>query len=153
MNGAAIHASCVAWDGRGLLILGRAGAGKSALALELVALGAALVADDQVILRREGRALVAAPAPALAGLIEARGVGLLRLPHRPLATVALALDLDAEEPERLPPRRSRLLLEAAVPLMLRPAALSPAAALAALRWWPPLDPEAPVDAPHTDHRP
>ena len=34
-------------DGRGLLILGPSGAGKSALALQLIALGARLVADDR----------------------------------------------------------------------------------------------------------
>ncbi|PIY73077.1 MAG: serine kinase, partial [Rhodobacterales bacterium CG_4_10_14_0_8_um_filter_70_9] len=83
--GGAIHASCVAWavagKARGLLILGASGAGKSALALELIALGAALVADDQVALRRVGEAVVAAPPPPLAGLIEARGLGLLRMPH------------------------------------------------------------------------
>jgi HPr kinase/phosphorylase len=147
VDGTLIHASCVAVDSRGLLILGAPGAGKSRLALELMALGAALVADDQVALRRDGGALLAGPHPALAGLIEARGIGLLRTPHLASATVAFALDLDEVEPERLPPRRARLLLGAAVPLMLRPHRLCAAATLAALRWGPPVDPDAGAGRP------
>lgn len=44
-----LHASAVALGPRGLLILGAAGAGKTTLALALVALGAELVADDRVL--------------------------------------------------------------------------------------------------------
>jgi len=43
-----IHASCVAVDGKGLLITGASGSGKSALALQLMAFGAHLIADDRV---------------------------------------------------------------------------------------------------------
>jgi len=146
--GGAIHASCVAWEAagkaRGLLILGASGAGTSALALELLALGAALVADDQVALRRVGEAVVAAPPPPLAGLIEARGLGLLRMPHLASAPVALALDLDRAASERLPPRRTMLLLGAAVPVILRPEPLRAAAILAVLRHGALLDPDDPL---------
>ncbi len=45
-----VHASCVAFGGAGVLILGPSGSGKSALALALMGLGAALVADDRVLL-------------------------------------------------------------------------------------------------------
>lgn len=55
-----LHASCVALDGRGLLILGPSGSGKSALALELMALGADLVADDRTEIEGQGPDLVAA---------------------------------------------------------------------------------------------
>ena len=83
-----LHASCVAIDGRGLLILGPSGAGKSALALQMMALGADLVSDDQTLVwAQDGRLLARAP-NALSGLIEARFVGLQR------------------ETERLPPERT-----------------------------------------------
>jgi HPr kinase/phosphorylase len=135
-----IHASCVAAAGRGLLILGRPGAGKSTMALGLVALGAALVADDRVSLRREGDGVLASAPPRLRGLIEARGVGVLRLPHAAEAPLALALDLDATETARIPPRRSMGLLGVSIPLLLGcPAS---AALIAALRHGPPVDPEA-----------
>jgi HPr kinase/phosphorylase len=99
-----VHGSAVAWAGRGLLILGASGAGKSGLALQLIARGAALVADDRVVLRRRGGALVAGAPAALAGLIEARGIGLLRLPAAPEATLALVVDLDRRPAARMPQR-------------------------------------------------
>ena len=112
-----VHASCVALEGRGLLILGASGQGKSALALELMAMGAALVADDRVILRREGEALIVTVPEAIAGRIEARFVGLLNAtPAGPVA-LALAVDLDRTEAERLPPRRSVNLLGISLPLV------------------------------------
>lgn len=114
-----LHASCVALGAdRGLLILGPSGAGKSGLALQLMALGAALVADDRVEVTPDaGRLLARAPAP-LSGLIEARGVGLLR-PARVLAQaqLVLAVDLGHEETDRLPPRRHLPLAGLSLPVV------------------------------------
>ncbi|MGR3323310.1 MAG: HPr kinase/phosphorylase [Pseudooceanicola sp.] len=112
-----LHASCVAWDGRGLLILGASGRGKSALALELMARGARLVADDQVVLAREGAAVVASSPPAIAGRIEARFVGILAAEALDRAELALVVDLDLIEDQRLPPQRSRKLLGLPLPLL------------------------------------
>ncbi|MFN3613143.1 MAG: HPr kinase/phosphorylase [Rubrimonas sp.] len=139
-----VHASCVADGDRGLLICGRPGAGKSRLALELIALGARLVADDQTALTVENGALHAAPAPRLAGLVEARGIGILRMPHAHRTIVTLLIDLDEAGTQRVPPVRVRRLMNVAVPLILRPESLSAAAVLAALRHGPPLDPDAPL---------
>ena len=61
-----VHGSAVTFAGRGVLILGRSGSGKSALALALRAAGGALVADDRVEIVRRGRALVMRPPPAIA---------------------------------------------------------------------------------------
>lgn len=114
-----LHASCVAAGGRAVLILGRSGAGKSALALQLIALGARLVADDRTILEARPGALVAsAPAP-IRGLVEARFVGLLHADPLAEAPVGLAVDLDIAETDRLPPRREARFLERAVPLLRR----------------------------------
>ncbi|SET65766.1 HPr kinase/phosphorylase [Oceanicella actignis] len=134
----AIHASCVAMDTpagpAAALITGRAGAGKSRLALELISRGAALVADDRVTLTREGDALFAAAPAPIRGLIEARGVGLLRLPALDRARVVLAVDLDRAESERLPPARESLLNGVRIPLVLcgddadKAAAMAPALA-------------------------
>ena len=97
-----LHGSVVAFAGRGLLILGAAGAGKSALALRLLQRGAALVADDRVDLARRGRALIAKAPPALSGLLEVRGLGILRFPSVPESVVVLAVDLDAPAAARMP---------------------------------------------------
>jgi HPr kinase/phosphorylase len=105
-----LHATAVAVDGRGCLITGASASGKSTLALEMIALGAQLVADDRVdVRRRVGTLMLSAPA-TIAGLIEARGIGILRLPARDEAPLAVIVDLDEAERERLPeaPRRDLL---------------------------------------------
>lgn len=97
-----VHATCVACDGRAVLIRGASGRGKSGLALELLAMGAGLVADDRTRLwRQEGRVMAEAPA-TIRGLIEARGVGILRLPDLGPQPLCLIVDLDREVAERLP---------------------------------------------------
>lgn len=124
MTGAAegpvvLHASAVAWDGRAALILGPSGAGKSALALHLMAYGATLVADDRVEVSRRGEGLVAACPPAIRGLVEARGVGLLAADCLPEAEIVLAVDLSLTETERLPPLRQMTVLGIVLPLVHR----------------------------------
>ena len=71
-----IHGTCVARYGGGVLLLGESGAGKSDLALRLLDHGFILVADDQVEI--DGHR--ASAPPALAGLLEVRGLGIVRLP-------------------------------------------------------------------------
>ncbi|MFV0491980.1 MAG: HPr kinase/phosphorylase [Pseudorhodobacter sp.] len=102
-----LHASCVAVAGRGALILGPSGSGKSSLALEMMAHGAALVADDRVMITREAGRLIASCPPAISGLIEARGVGLLHADPAPPVELVLAVDLAQQETQRLPMARGR----------------------------------------------
>lgn len=113
-----LHASAVALNGRAALMTGPSGSGKSALALQLLALGARLVSDDRVVLRRSpGGGLVASAPEAIRGLIEARGVGLLETDAADEAPVALAIDLGTLETDRLPPFRTVRLLGVEVPLL------------------------------------
>jgi len=104
-----MHASCVAFAGRGVLILGPSGSGKSGLALSLIALGAGLIADDAVLIAPEGGRLRATRPPGLPHLIEARGIGLLRARGPRSARVVLAVDMGRAATARLPPRRSMTL--------------------------------------------
>jgi HPr kinase/phosphorylase len=103
-----VHASAVLIGTRAVLIRGPSGSGKSRLALELIGAErsgflpfARLVGDDRVHLQAAGGRLLVRPAEALAGLIEVRGVGILRLPHEPSAVVGRVIDLAAAA-ERLP---------------------------------------------------
>jgi len=115
-----VHATTVARQGRAVLIRGASGSGKSALGLELMALGAGLVADDRTELSRDGGRVVARCPPAIRGLIEARGVGILRAGAVESAVVELIADLDAIETERLPTWQGEELLGVTVPCLRRP---------------------------------
>jgi HPr kinase/phosphorylase len=104
-----VHACAVLVGARALLIRGPSGSGKSQLALKLIAAAqsgllpfARLVADDRIRLEPcHGRLLVRAPA-TLAGLIEARGLGIRQLPHESVAVVGGVVELAAAGAERLP---------------------------------------------------
>lgn len=104
-----IHASAVRFGGTGVLIRGASGAGKSRLAQMLLLRGglfgheARLVADDRVLLEElDGRLIARAP-EAIAGLIEVRGLGIVRFPHLSDAALDLVIDLvPASDLPRLP---------------------------------------------------
>ncbi|WP_335946679.1 HPr kinase/phosphatase C-terminal domain-containing protein [Salipiger bermudensis] len=112
-----LHATAVAVAGRGLLIRGASGSGKSGLALEMMARGALLVADDRVIVSlHDGAPWLAPPAP-LSGMIEARGIGLLNAATSGPVRLAAVLDLDKVETARLPQRRETMLQGQRIPLL------------------------------------
>lgn len=113
-----LHATCVAVDGRGVLITGPSGSGKSSLALALMAHGARLVADDRVTLSLRDGAVWATCPEAIRGMIEARGIGLLAADALAGAEVAVAVDLGRQEDERLPPFRNVTYLGRTVALVL-----------------------------------
>lgn len=98
-----LHASCVltgkagvalgAPEDAAILLFGDSCVGKSAMTLGIIARGGVLVADDRTLVSVRGGALWAEPHPRLAGLIEAREVGIVRLPCSAPAKIALAVEL------------------------------------------------------------
>jgi HPr kinase/phosphorylase len=106
-----LHASCVELSRTGVVLLGPSGSGKSDLALRLIDAGGRLIADDRLAVEREGEQLLGRPAAALAGLLEVRGFGIVRLPYGAACRLGLVVDLDPQaRPERLPePEVVRLL--------------------------------------------
>ncbi|KZY03196.1 MULTISPECIES: HPr kinase/phosphorylase [unclassified Sulfitobacter] len=112
-----VHGSCVAIDGRGLLIIGPSGSGKSSLSLRLLSLGAQLVADDRTVLKRTDGHLAATAPGAIAGVIEARGVGLLVHPAQSGVVLAAVVDMGTEEKARLPERHIRTYLGVTLPCL------------------------------------
>ena len=131
-----LHATAVAdAAGRGLLILGPSGSGKSSLALQLLSLGARLVADDRTVVTADAGGLTLSCPPTIRGLIEARGIGLLRAETTASAPLVLVVDLAGTETERLPPRRDIVLLGHRFDLVAGPVtAHFPAAVLSYLAW-------------------
>lgn len=128
------HGGAVAFAGRGLLILGAAGAGKSRLALEMAALGAGVVADDVVEIRPGRPPILAAPA-RWPGLLEVRGLGLIAVERHPPVPCVAAIDLSAPAGTARLPEHDRLVLGGSAITLLRwgQGAPYPAALLAYLR--------------------
>lgn len=113
-----IHATAVAIGGHAVLLRGASGAGKSDLALRLIDAGARLVVDDQSELFRRGEALIVRPPGTITGLMEVRGIGIMRIEGLAEAPVALIADLvPPDEVERLPPRRRETILGLSLPLI------------------------------------
>lgn len=129
--GETVHATCVAIDGAGVLLLGPPGSGKSDLALRLICgrspqlpgtsgNGPVLISDDRVRLRAEDGLLLAFPPDPIAGRLEVRGVGVLSVPC--MSGIAVALAVELVPPDRVPriPDRRRTAFAmggAAVPLL------------------------------------
>ena len=113
-----VHGTCVAIAKRGLLILGPSGSGKSALGLALMALGAKLVSDDRTVLTDKAGVLVAKCPVPIRGLIEARGLGLIRAQTLVSTQIALVVDLGQTESNRLPPFRHTTLCGVTCDLVL-----------------------------------
>ena len=122
MNGARLstenlHASCVASDGRAVLIAGLSGSGKSDLALRLIDRGFTLVSDDRTIVRKDGNRLLASAPDTIKGKLEIRGIGIVDMETVGDVPVALVVEL-TDEMQRLPDdSRERLILGAGIPLV------------------------------------
>jgi HPr kinase/phosphorylase len=125
-----VHATAIAIGDAAILLRGPPGAGKSDLALRLIDGGARLVADDQAELRRAGKLILVRAPAAIAGRIEVRGIGILRVDAVEEAPLALIVDLvPSSEIERLPESRFEEILGVPIPLI----ALAPFEASAAAK--------------------
>lgn len=104
-----LHATCVAIDGRAVLIEGRSGEGKSDLALRLIDRGAVLVSDDYTVCARTDGVLQGSAPANIAGKIEVRGIGVIDMPHQDRVPIALLVTI-LESPPRMPegPKKRRI---------------------------------------------
>lgn len=113
----ALHGTVVSRSGRGVLIIGKSGSGKSQLAFELMALGADLVADDRVDLMKEDQEVILLSPRSIKGKIEARGIGLIRVRSIDQARLAIVVDMDKTVTTRLPAPKTTPILGTEVPLV------------------------------------
>lgn len=100
-----IHASCVSYFGKGILIRGKSGSGKSDLTLRLIMdKGCILIGDDRIdVFAKKGK-LNAYGIKTIANMLEVRGIGLAHFPSKKSAEIHLVVDLvkDSSTIERLP---------------------------------------------------
>lgn len=98
-----VHATCVVIKGQGVLLRGEPGSGKSDLALRLIDDGAGLVADDYTEISVVDGQLCATVPQTIQGLLEVRGLGIVRMGCVPRVPVSAIFDLVAlRDIERLP---------------------------------------------------
>ncbi len=110
-----IHGSAFAYQGFGCLLRGPSGSGKTRLVADAMGLGAKLIADDQVVLSPLMGLVSAAPAQGLLGVMELRGMGLIKLPDTPTKHVIhVVIDLTAPADQRLAEKKTTQLLDIAV---------------------------------------
>lgn len=112
-----LHASCVAVNGRAILIGGRSGSGKSDLALRLIDRGAVLVSDDYTIVQRVNGGLFAKAPANIAGKIELRGLGILQFDTVSDVPVALLVDLNLDVVRLPEPRQPVSIAGVQVPVI------------------------------------
>ena len=112
-----IHATSIAINGHGMLIMGPSGAGKSDLALRLIDRGATLISDDYTcVSARDGRLWLSAP-EKIAGTMEIRHLGIVDIAHVDDVPAALAIRLE-DGPARMPDSRPTMMLVGiAIPLV------------------------------------
>ncbi len=113
-----LHATTVFFEDKGLLILGPPGSGKSDLALRLIDQGGILVADDRCELEVGSKGELTASAPEnLKGLLEVRGLGLVKIPARARCSIDIVVQLvrNSNDVVRMPEARSYTLLDRKIP--------------------------------------
>lgn len=114
-----IHATCVSINNKGVLILGDSGSGKSDLALRLITLfSAKLVSDDRTDIFNDSGIIKASAPEILRGLLEVRGIGIIKQDYQKETKVDLVIKLISEKPERMPLPQKYQIAGTDIPLYL-----------------------------------
>lgn len=113
-----VHGTALAIGNWAILLRGPSRAGKSDLALRLMEAGADLISDDQVELCKAGEFLTASAPASIAGLLEVRGVGIVKRPHRENVALALLIDLvSPDDVPRMPDAQTEAVLGIELPIL------------------------------------
>ena len=113
-----IHASCVKWKNKGILLIGESGCGKSTGALALIEKGATLIADDYINIDIQNNTVFAVCPDTITGKIEVRGVGIVNMKSLPQTQIDLVIDCkpDFASVPRMPEEKTQNFSNKEVPL-------------------------------------
>ena len=113
-----IHASCVLWQNKGILLVGDSGCGKSTGTLALIEKGATLIADNYCEINVQNDKVIATCPPTITGKIEVRGVGIVSVKSIPECAVDVVIDCksDFKSVPRMPDNKKWTILEKQIPL-------------------------------------
>ncbi len=118
LHGSAVLLKSVNFSPSVVFLRGRSGSGKSDLAFRLIENGGELICDDQVFFEKRHEKVFAGAVETISGLIEVRGVGLLRYPVADPGRLMLVVDLvKHEEVPRLPEPQTINILGVDIPLL------------------------------------
>ena len=106
-----VHGTAIALEDKGVLLIGPSGSGKSDLALRLIDSGATLISDDQTICQRRNDEIFLFPHKKINGLIEVRGVGIIKVPFIEDVKLKMIVQLIDKQPERIPVREEKKFLD------------------------------------------
>lgn len=113
-----IHASCVCIRNKGILFLGDSGSGKSDISLRLITdYKATLIGDDRIDIIAKGNNIIASAPKNLSGLLEVRGVGIIKVKTKKKNKIDLAVFLTQDKIERMPEPLYYELLDKKIPLI------------------------------------
>ena len=113
-----LHATLISLGNYGVLLKGKSGLGKSDLALRLIeGNNACLVADDIVEISKEKNNIYGRAPDNLRGLLEVRGVGIVKYPYRERQKINIAVNLvdNIIETERMPEKKQEKILGLEIP--------------------------------------
>jgi len=118
-----VHATSVSIKGKGILLTGASGAGKSDTALRIIDRGGVLVSDDQTELFVKSGKLWGRPPKAIQGKLEVRYIGLFEIDFVPEVEIALVVELSSDHKylERLPDPSFHSFLDCSVRVLRLPA--------------------------------
>ena len=97
-----IHASSIEMSGKGVVIFGKSGVGKSNLAIKLISMGANLIADDQTQLDLKEDKILISKYSSTPNFIEARGIGFIKVPFKMNSELFCFIKITNLELPRLP---------------------------------------------------
>ena len=116
-NSKIIHASSIDINGKGVVILGKSGAGKSNLAIKLISMGAKLISDDQTHFKFKENKIIISKPETTPNFIEARGIGLIKVPFVVSSKLFCFVKITNLELNRLPNAKNKYCFGKKIKLM------------------------------------